>query len=289
MFSKDFNEILGDILTNYRNIGPIDMLDVAKLKQERPDIYEMYKVQGNPDTSEGTILHMRAACLASLAYGLHKLADKAVGQFFPDTASREYLEKHAADYGLTSSGKTDIQLKDELSVLKKFRLMGGNKYDYIYWAKQVVIGDEKVVEATVHPLAQGEGTFDIVIMSNKNLGVSSGSLIDAVQAKINENRTVCSGFSWGMRVLGTQPIIIDVSITGTGDRFDKAKTAQDISAYLNSFKHAQTLYRSQLITIAIQNGADNAVVNTPADDVVPIVNTVTGMYEMVRPGTIEVL
>jgi hypothetical protein len=60
-------------------------------------------------------------------------------------------------------------------------------------------------------------------MSNKNLGVPSVSLIDAVEAKINENRTICSGFSWGMRVIGPQTIIIDISITGSGDRFDKAK------------------------------------------------------------------
>jgi uncharacterized phage protein gp47/JayE len=289
MFAKDFNEILDEILTNYRNIGPIEMVDVARLKQERPDIYEMYTVQGAPDTSEGTIIFMRAAGLASLVYGLRKLADKAVDQFFTDTASRQFLERHAADYGLTISDKTDIQLKEELSAIKKIRLMGGNKYDYIHWAKQVVVGDERVVEATVHPCAQGEGTFDIVIMSNKNLGVPSVSLIDAVEAKINENRTICSGFSWGMRVIGPQTIIIDISITGSGDRFDKAKTAQDIAVYLNSLKHAQTLYKSQLITIAIQNGADNAVVHSPLYDVVPIVNTATGMYEMIRPGTIEVL
>ena len=37
----------------------------------------------------------------------------------------------------------------------------------------------------MHPCAQG-GTFDIVIMSNKNLGVRKCFLIDAVEAKINE-------------------------------------------------------------------------------------------------------
>ena len=29
MFAKDFNEILDEILTNYRNIGPIEMVDVV--------------------------------------------------------------------------------------------------------------------------------------------------------------------------------------------------------------------------------------------------------------------
>lgn len=288
MFAKDFNEILDEILTNYRNIGPIEMVDVARLKQERPDIYEMYTVQGAPDTSEGTILFMRAACLASLVYGLYKLADKAVDQIFVDTANRKYLEMHAADAGLPIAG-TDIELRGKLSEIRKLRLMGGNRYDYEYWSKQVSVGDEKVVDATVYPLAQGEGTFDVVIMSNKNNGVPSHDLINAVTAKIEDNRPVGSGFSWGLRVLGPQIVIQNVVITGTGDRFDKTKTASDISVYMNSLKHGQTLYKSQLITIAIQNGADNAIVTIPDGDVVPEVDTIAGIYKMIRPGLIEVV
>lgn len=289
MFAKDFNEILSDILTNYRNIGQIEMLDVARLKQDHPDIYQMYLVHGNPDTSEGTIIFMRAAGQASAVYGLYKLADKITDQFFTDTAIRKYLERHAADYGISVQGKSDIQLRDELSAIKKMRLMGGNRYDYIYWAKQVSVGDEKVVDATVHPLAQGEGTFDVVVMSNKNNGVPSAELLSAVLSKINDNRTVCSGYSWGLRVLGPQISIQDVELIGTGVSFNKAKAAADISAYMSSLKHAQTLYKSQLITIAIQNGADNVIINTPAYDVEPIIDTVAGIYEMIRPGTIEVL
>ncbi|MDP2166776.1 MAG: baseplate J/gp47 family protein [Thermodesulfovibrionales bacterium] len=84
-----------------------------------------------------------------------------------------------------------------------------------------------------------------------------------------------------LRVLGPTVLTQNVSIV-TGSDADKAQTASDIEAYLKSLAPEQVLYRSQLIKLALENGADNATVSTPGTDVVP------GTYEMLRPGVISV-
>jgi hypothetical protein len=72
MFARDFNELLNTILTMYKNMTPIEMLDVMKLKQERPEIYAAYLTQARPDCSEGSILFMRAAAWHRYLWHLEK-------------------------------------------------------------------------------------------------------------------------------------------------------------------------------------------------------------------------
>lgn len=421
MFSKDYNEILNEILTLYKNMTPIEQLDVIKLKAERPDIYAQYLTQSRPDTSVGTILFMRAACQASMEYGIRKTADKIVDQFFVETAVRRYLEQHASDYGVTTIGKTDSVLSQELAELKRGRKMGGNRYDYIEWAKSVSVdyvvanpasniiintgfaefdaaavvdsntivkawstdsviaganihvnldtirraytkirlymsgagstttyeisysdndldwtvagtitpslagwnetawtvsashrywkitltnameigpyvtemelweGPETVSDADVFKLAQGEGTFDIVITSNLARGIATQDLMDAVYEKVSDSRTVCSGFEWGLRVLTGELLSQDIVLSGIGSNWDKGQTIDDIIAYTDLLTIGQTLYRSQLESIAVQNGADSASVVVPATDIVPVVNTTSGIYQVIRSDAVSIL
>jgi hypothetical protein len=138
-FAKDYNVLLNEILTSYQNMGPIVQLDSAKLKAERPDIYNEYLLQCQPDTSKGSLLFLRAAGLASMFYGLYKSLDNVIDQFFSSTANRMYLERQAADFIVSVLNKTDQELSSEISALKSGKIMGGNKYDYIVWAKQVSV------------------------------------------------------------------------------------------------------------------------------------------------------
>ena len=52
--------------------------------------------------------------------------------------------------------------------------------------------------------------------------------------------------------------------------------------YLNGFIPGQTLYRSQLGNFAIVNGAADAIVTTPAANVIPTA------LQVIRPGVINV-
>lgn len=418
--SKSFNEILNEVLTAYKNMGPILQLDTVRLKAEVPDVYNRYLVQTQPDVSEGTVLYMRSAVLASMLWGLYTEASKAPDQVFAETAIRTYLDKQAGEFGLPTSGKTDAALAAEVLEIKRSKRMGGNKYDYIAWSKEVSVmmvdntpsfgdianhgfvsfnatscvdddtdtvgwssyespadsfisvhysddinrqylklrlystgegdevyevgysddgnvwmpvaiaatmvsgwndivwdsvgshaywqlklvspasaasditemewyeGPEYVVDAYVQPLAQGDGTFDVIIQSSLSNGVASADLISAVQSHLNDRRTVCSGFETGMRVVTPSIDYQVIFVYGSGLSFDPVQTRLDVIAYVNSLLPGQTLYRAQLIALAVQNGAANALVSNPAADVVPTVNPFDGEYQMIRAGSVSV-
>jgi hypothetical protein len=71
-------------------------------------------------------------------------------------------------------------------------------------------------------------------------------------------------------------------MTATGTAIDKTTIAANITAYLKTMIPGQTLYRAKLTQIAMDAGADNVSITTPAADV-----TAT-TYQMIRPGVISV-
>jgi hypothetical protein len=73
-----------------------------------------------------------------------------------------------------------------------------------------------------------------------------------------------------------------VTMTATGTAIDKTTIAANITAYLKTMIPGQTLYRAKLTQIAMDAGADNVSITTPAADV-----TAT-TYQMIRPGVISV-
>lgn len=106
------------------------------------------------------------------------------------------------------------------------------------------------------------------------------SLIARVKENIDANRPVTSS-----RVAVLAPTILtqDVTMGVTGTSVDKTKLAADITALLSSYIPNQKLYLSQLTTLAIERGAEDSVVSTPAGfPVVP------ASYQMIRPGVITV-
>lgn len=148
---------------------------------------------------------------------------------------------------------------------------------------------ERVLDAKVYKIPQGEGTFDVVIKSNLYFGVPSQDLLNAVYALLADRRTVNSGFDWGMRVLGPTVQVQNITITGNGSNWNRSKTLSDVIYYISNLQVGQTLYRTQLTAIAIQNGADTATCTFPSADVVPTVDNADGIYGLIRPGVVTVI
>jgi hypothetical protein len=140
----------------------------------------------------------------------------------------------------------------------------------------------------VYRLAQGPGTFDLVIQSNLNNGIPTQGLIDAVFDLCDDRRTVCSGYDWGFRVCAPQITYQNVVLSGSGSDFDSAQTESDVIAYLNSMKHGKTLFLDQLRSIAVQNGADSVLITTPSADVTVSIDSANGIYPMIRAGSVSV-
>ncbi len=397
-FQKDFDELLNDLLTDYKNQFP------------------------EADTSQGSLIYIKSACMASALWGLYKYQDWISKQIFPDTADTEALEHHAWVRGLTRTyGETDSAYLARLLDYIRRPPAGGNKFDYEKWAKDV----DNISAAYCIPLAQGLGTVDVVVVANEtntgseipsssirtgkttaisanklidgtanftdaahpvsvgdivrnavsgvettvtavdsaiqltladdvfktideiymlhnhtgtNTAVSASKLVDAnarfndatytckkgdkvinitdstdttvvsvdsatqltlakdiftatakkyvvkslianVKEKIEYARPVTHSV---IRVLGPTIVTQDVTMVVTGTNVNKAQIASDVPAYMKMLIPGQTLYRSQLSSIAIQNKADNATITTPAADVAAT------SYQMIRPGVISV-
>jgi len=254
-FQKDFDELLDDILTDYKNQFP------------------------EADTSQGSLIYIKSACMASALWGLYKYQEYISKQIFPDTADTENLDHHAWVRGLTRNPEeSDSDLLTRLLDYIRRPPAGGNKYDYVKWAQEIT----NVKAAYCYPIAQGLGTVDVVIVADKDLTgseVPNQALIDEVKLHIDDVRPVAASI---VRVLAPTIFSQSVSMTVTGADVEKTQILSDITAYLNSFEPGQKLYVAQLTALAIGRGAENVTVTSPTADII------TSGYEMIRAGAINV-
>lgn len=253
-FEKSFDELLNDILTDYRNQLP------------------------EADLSQGSLLFIKSACLASALWGLYKYQEHISRQMFPDTAEEEYLQHHAFIRGLTQkAGETSGELLDRLLEYIRRPPAGGNRYDYVKWAMEVA----DVACAWSIPLAQGPGTVDVIILAdagNTGSELPGQALLDAVRASIVD---ICPTSVKTMRVLAPTVIAQAVTMTCPGVS-DTAALQAAITSYMAGLIPGETLYLSRLSAMALSMGATDAQFTTPSANV-----TVTA-WQMLRPGVISV-
>ncbi len=326
-FQKSFDELLDEILTDWRSQFP------------------------EADTSQGSLIFIKSACMASALWGLYKYQTWIANQIFADSSDTDNLEHHAWVRGLArTTGETDAELLERYLDYIRNPPAGGNKSDYVKWAKEI----DYVANAWCIPLGQGLGTVDVIILADEDTtgselpsshamtgtttSVEGYKLIDSaanftdstspvrigdvavhdelqttavvtaidsatqltldtdiftetskaytlkslvaqVKEHIEEERPVTALV---VRVLPPTILSQDVSVTVAGTGIDTSAIATEISAYMEGLIPDETFYRNRIAAIAIQEGADNAVVSVPAADVVP------GTYEMIRPGTVSV-
>lgn len=111
-FYQEFDDILAAILTDYNN------LDSA------------------PNTGVGSIVWIKAACLASMLWGLYRYQDYLANQIFPDTADTDNLNHHGSVYGLPrKSGESDGDYAQRIVTYLAQPPAGGTLLDYKTWAE----------------------------------------------------------------------------------------------------------------------------------------------------------
>jgi uncharacterized phage protein gp47/JayE len=261
-FQRDFNELLTEILTNYQD--------------QFPGVI-----------TQGTVLFLKASCTASMLWGLYQQLDRVSDQIFVASADRAHKERHAAEFGIATIGKTDAQIVDEVLAAKRSRLAGGNRYDYAAWAGEVTVGDEFVISATIVDLAQGEGTFDVVIVTNRIF--ASQEILDKIKAVLLSKRPIGSGFSWGLRVVGVSVREEHITIVGSGASWNKEATEQAARAYISGLAPGRSLVRGVLIALALEYGADTADVTEPATDLLPTWNPAAADYAVFGTANLTVM
>jgi uncharacterized phage protein gp47/JayE len=115
-YSMTFDQLLADILQDYTNQSP------------------------DTDIAEGTLVHIKAACIASALWGIYKYQDYLAKSRFPDTCSDEDLRHYAAVYGITPTpGESSAELLADVLNRLQNPPAGGSKADYVAWAKSVCV------------------------------------------------------------------------------------------------------------------------------------------------------
>ncbi|MBI5205097.1 MAG: baseplate J/gp47 family protein [Nitrospirae bacterium] len=178
------------------------------------------------------------------------------------------LHNHTGENTAFSAGKlvdANAKFNDATWTIKK-----GDKVENITDGTETTV--VSVDSAT--QLALADDIFEATAKKYKVI-----SLIAEVKSSTENLRPVTASV---VRILPPTILTQNIDIEVTGQNANKSQAAADIEAYLKTLIPGQTLYKTQLVNIAIDNGADDVTITTPANNVVP------GAYEMIRPGVISV-
>lgn len=255
-FLKDFNDILQSILTDYGNLDPA------------------------PDTTAGSIVYIKAACLASMLWGVYRYQDYLAKQMFPDTADTDNLNHHGYVYGLgRNSGESDSDYLARILGFIQQPPAGGNRKDFQTWALDTqavpgLTGSFTIASATVQipgdilSPSVPPGSVDIVVLPNDETILGSTGMRDLTHA--------CYTGIEGVRPVTANHVnvyeaivslqTIEVRVVGSTDT---ATMASDISAYMATMAPGQALYKSKIESICIEDGAISATMLSPSGDVLP--------------------
>ena len=240
-FSRDINEIIREIIKNYQNQFP------------------------TADTSQGSLLFIKAKAFGAALWALYEYIQKASRQIFPDTSETEYLEHHANIWGITrKDNETDSSLLERLMLRIRRPPAGGNKYDYKRWAESVSgVKQAYVFTPDMLPNYILPGAVDVVVLAESGTGytaeVPSEALLSSVQSVIDENRPVTQYFT---NVVSPQNSLfqdglfeINIDIKIKAGNYDKSRLESSIRTYVNSLAPNETLYNDQITALCIKAGA----------------------------------
>lgn len=254
-FAKDFETILEEILTDWRNQDP------------------------EVDLSKASPNFIKSVCLASAAWGVHRSLAWAADQIFPDTSDYDQLVAHAARRRLSLAG-TPAELLARVMDDIRHPPAGGNRHDYVGWAREAAL--TLVKDAWTVPCGQGPGTVDLVVMANAaetGSEIPSEDLLATIRSYIVDK---CPDTVHYLRVLAPELLLQDVTVVRTQATQSSAAGEANITNYLAGFLPGQTLFKGQLVSLAIGGGGGDAEVLVPPAPVVPTA------YQMIRPGVISV-
>lgn len=147
-FLKDFDTLLNELLTDWQNQFPA------------------------ADTSHGSLIYIKSACLASALWGIYRYQEWISKQIFPDTADTANLDRHGWVYNLNRKpNESNSDYLERLLTLIRQPPAGGNKQDYINW----VLALPYIKAAYCFPLGQGLGTVDVLILCTEMTGTADAT------------------------------------------------------------------------------------------------------------------
>ena len=217
--ARSYDQILAEVLADYEN--------------QLPDV----------DRSQGSLVFINSAMLASAVWGVERFMQFIAENRFPDTGTRETLERWAAIYNISrDAGEDDASLLSKVLLRMQQPEAGGNRYDWPRWAREVVwthtengdIWIETIPAAYAYENQRGSGSVDVIITSDLSGAPAwvSGKTYEALSYVTFDGDsyiTVSGGTS-----SGTSPIddsgVIWVEVSGVPSTYIVAS----VESYLNN-------------------------------------------------------
>jgi len=270
----DFDTLLNNIITDYRNQFPA------------------------VDTSQGSLVFIKSACLASALWGLYKHQEWVARQIFPDTCSSGNLDRHAYFHALSRTyAETDESLLSRVLTAIRKPPAGGNVNDYEQWALSI----DNVAAAYCFPIPSGPGTVDVVILANEDTTGSevptdyatlSGTITTVTeQALVDLSATfISSGVAPGDQAINqvtgetsavtavdseTQLTLESDIFTATGQDYEVRSLCVQVKAYIDSVRPVSKgsecsvvgpTIVDQAVTVTINGTVDTTALQTAISD-----------------------
>jgi uncharacterized phage protein gp47/JayE len=232
------------------------------------------------DISKGSVVFIKSASLASAIWGLNQDGAYVDAQRFADSCDEDTLDHYIVQRGMqVVPGEAKAAKRIRVQYDIRFPPAGGNRYDYIRWAKEA---SPLVKTAWCVPRGQGPGTVDVIILADAAQAgseIPSAALVATVLAYITNLIPETVQF---LRVLAPEVVTQAVTIARISADYPVASAIIDVTAYMASMEPGMMLYQDQLKLLGLGGGAGAAPVTVPAADVP------TTPYQMIRPGAINV-
>jgi hypothetical protein len=321
-FKEDPDTILNEILRDYENqlsdidrsVGTITHIHATALRNALWGIYERIDRVGRqifPDTADSRFLERHCAIYGitrdsgeSDASLLSRLISRlrnppaggnkydwprwAEAAYYEHTGWTERCKKAFVDEGARGSGTVNTAIQSDRTE---------DPGDYAAWANATaysvgdVVKDDSITGSYRAYVARTAGTSSGTGVDD-DTGVTwedceeyaSPELVAQVKSELDAKRPV--GIAADQIVYAVLKKTQNINISVSGTDVDTTALAEKIQSFMKGLTGGRTLYVAQLISEAIDAGADNATVVTPASDVTVTWGATT--YERIWPGQITV-
>ena len=258
-FLTDYDSLLQAILTDYKN---------------------QFLANGQIlDTSQGSLVFIKAAVTAGASWGLHKRINWALCQRFQDQADSNNLEHSANNRDIyRNPGETDAELLARLLAKMRNPPANGNANDYEQWALSI----SGVTAATCISAYPAPGSVTLLVTPSTKVAAVLAYILTGDNGKPLIPAEMATSALY-VQAPTPQPEAMTAAVSGLGSTGSAALVAlaTEITSYLNGLAAGQTLYLSQLTALIMNAGATNCVIFLPSADV-----TATDPTYQITAGTV---
>jgi len=277
-FFKSFDTILEELTRDYENMDE------------------------SPDVTEGSIAWIKAACLASMGWGIYKYQDWLSKQMFIDTCDGDNLNKWGKEYGISrTTGELDGDYAKRILAAIQKPVQPGTVLDYQEWALSQ--SSTANIREDFSSAAVNVGASAITVtqswMQDQQIGYETAPIPSSVHlstdgvlpSPLNDSSTYymirVNDSTVQLSATSGPGSAITLSSAGTGTHTfipDQTTEYYAQSVIVNTPESSPPTSLGTLLISYIPN--DFNIINTPA--ITTLTNTIADYIETLRPVTNKV-